>query len=164
MCSKRRDQAFVGALWALLVFAIAGFVSAGVGCTPPSEGPDVQAVPLMTAESATATGSIELETPAGPLVFGLDGKLLAGEASGITLRRVDIDVAGDGQLNGQPASVAIELRNNYSGEWTHCLTARLGAMGWAAKLRYPLSESCGPPGLLGLEMRPFPLAAATVDE
>lgn len=134
------------------------------GCTPPSEGPDVQSVPIISADSGAVSGSVEVETPAGLLVFDLSGKVLAGDATGYTLRRVDVDIEGLGTVNGQPASVAVETRNSYSGEWTHCLSAELGAMGYLAHLRYPLSPSCGPAGLIRLEMRPFPGTAATVDE
>jgi hypothetical protein len=139
----------IGIMIALVVHAL-------TGCTPPAEGPDVQSVPLVTADAAKVTGEIELEVEGRAIVFGLSGEVLAGDATGVVLRRADLDIDLDGTANGRPAGVAIELRNSLSGEWTHCLASEMEALGWVAKLRYPLSESCGPAGLLELAMRPFP--------
>jgi hypothetical protein len=135
-------------LWGIAIFVALVLVAIVAGCgTTPAAMPEVE------FSSATITGQLELTD--GTVIDLATGVTVAGE-SGVTAKRLDLDVAAVVLVDKRPQGVTLESRNHRVGEWIRCLAGGLDVAGWHARGRWALHPSCGDSGLTELVYRPFP--------
>lgn len=153
--SKWRDKIFVWSLWLMMLGGLAGTLSSLAGCSPPSEGTDIQ-WPAVSFDSAQVDGYMVVETPAGESHVDLSTGVVEGDAGDVKVKSWGVRVKTAVQVNGEPQSLIVNSDNTLDDVgWRHCLDGELGVMGMLAKGRWPLSPECGPPGLQEVVYRPF---------
>lgn len=149
-CLELSDRA-IGAFVALGIGAAVFALVALHGCTPAQHGASEQAQwpPQVSVESAQLRGTVELDTPAGPVSVALESGFASGEGAG-QVRKVEVATEVVLLVNGAQQRTVLSTTGQPAGEeWAQCaaVEAAVSVAGVAITLRAVppwLHESCGP--------------------
>jgi hypothetical protein len=137
---------FAGAVTSLFLFL-------ALGCNPQASQSEPQWPPTVHFESATLTGQLEIDTPAGPVLIELSTGLVSGEGDA-AVKRADISAEVAFSINGARQFVHLASKGvPVDDEWAQCLTATtrseiVAGLGVNVTARPPgLHGSCGPASL-----------------
>lgn len=137
-----------------------------VACTPPSEGQQPsEAVQLVTFQSASVKGKVEVGTPAGLVTVDLETGVLGGNVEGARLVSLDLEGSTEISINGSPQNFTV-VSHGSGQPWAQCVEVRalVGVMGIGlavAILPPGLPEVCGKPYF---EVVPVPMRTELVVE
>lgn len=165
---RAADKVFGLLLWVALLLSAACGLAGVVGCASPQQ-PEQSWPPDSGFRSASVSGSLELETPAGPVTVDLATGVVAGSGE-FRVVRVELDAKAAFDVNGlaQEVHIVSPGARVSDGAWAQCLEANssVGVMRGVLlilRARPPgLHESCGGPIFeVTTGFRPDPAPAAT---
>lgn len=134
---------------------IAGIATAAIlmlllGCNMQAQQQEPQWPPVVSFKQANLSGTVEVSTPAGPVVVDVKSGMVSGDGSAAVIRA---DISADVEFEVNGARQAFTLRSNGapSGEdWAQCLNIDaesqiIKGLGVTIKAKPPgLHASCGP--------------------
>lgn len=124
-----------------------------LACSPQAmqaTGQEPKWPPVVEFDSASITGELEVDTPAGPVLIEVNTGLVSGEGSA-AVKRADLSAEVSFSINGARQSVHLASKGSpVEDKWAQCLTANarseiVAGLGVNVTARPPgLHDSCGP--------------------